>query len=55
MGERTVPQPIKDPRNASSALSPPVDPPGVNSGLFGLVVTPQSGFSVSHHYNLDKL
>jgi hypothetical protein len=45
----TVPHPSREPRSARSAVSPPVEPPGVNSGFRGWVVTPKRGFSVSHH------
>ena len=46
----SVPKPTKDPCKASSVPSPPVDPPGENSGLQGFVVSPQRGFSVSAHW-----
>lgn len=36
----SVPQPKREPCSAMSALSPPVDPPGVNLGLSGWVVKP---------------
>ena len=45
----SVPHPTRDPCRASKQASPPLEPPGVNSGLRGFVVKPQRGFSVSHH------
>jgi hypothetical protein len=46
----SVPQPIMEPWSARRAPSPPVEPPGVKFASSGLVVNPQRGFSVSHHY-----
>lgn len=46
----SVPQPRKLPFIKSNAASPPVEPPGVYLGFIGLVVSPQTGLSVSHHY-----
>lgn len=48
----SVPQPTREPCKARRAASPPVDPPGVKSGLRGFVVSPQRGFSVSHHFKM---
>lgn len=47
----SVPNPRIDPCKARSGPSPPVEPPGVNSGFRALVVNPQRGFSVSAHLN----
>lgn len=47
----SVPQPITVPWSDKSVASPPVEPPGVNSGFFGCTVSPHSGLSVSHHCN----
>lgn len=46
----SVPQPSMLPWLASRADSPPVEPPGVYFSQRGLVVRPQRGFSVSHHW-----
>lgn len=51
----SVPQPRKLPFIKSNAASPPVEPPGVYVGLIGLVVSPQTGLSVSHHYAVSKV
>jgi hypothetical protein len=45
----SVPHPITVPRSDNRVPSPPVEPPGVNSGFFGCTVSPHSGLSVSHH------
>jgi hypothetical protein len=45
----SVPHPTTEPCKFNSVPSPPVDPPGVNSGLRGCVVSPHNGLSVSHH------
>ena len=51
----SVPQPTTVPWRDRSAPSPPVEPPGVNLGFFGCTVSPQRGFSVSHHWERQNL
>lgn len=51
----SVPQPTNEPCNEIRAPSPPEEPPGVKSGFKGCVVSPQSGFSVSHHWKNEPM
>lgn len=46
----SVPTPSGDPRNATSAPSPPLDPPAVKLVLWGLRVLPKTLFSESAVY-----